>query len=343
MGRRLRIQFAQAIYHVTSLGNRREPIFTDELDYQLFLSTVAEACAKTDWQVHAFCLLPDRLHLVIETPQPNLVAGMHWLQSQYANRFNRRHRQPGHVFAGRYRAVVVESSGGYLRLACDHVHLSPAQSGLLSPEAALRTYRWSSLPALLGPPADRPAWQRADRLLNDYGVADTEPGRHQLEAQLEMLRHQDLSALFAPLHRGWCLGSPAFKAQLLARLASQAGAALDQRLLPELAEAKAQQIIQEELARHGWSAEELRRMRKGDPRKLPIVHRLRTETAVTLAWIAKHLHMGSREYLVHLLYWENRPKPRPARTPKPQTAPLPQVPEPGPVRFQFPSFDPSFD
>src|SRR5947208_10767360 len=88
MGRKLRVQYSGAIYHVMNRGDRREPIFDDDLDRQRFLQTLAEACAKTDWQVHAWCLMGNHFHLVIETPQPNLVLGMKWFLGTYTSRFN---------------------------------------------------------------------------------------------------------------------------------------------------------------------------------------------------------------------------------------------------------------
>jgi REP element-mobilizing transposase RayT len=74
-------------------GDRREPIYRDKQDYERFMQTLAEACTKANWQVHAFCLMPNHFHLVIETPQPTLVAGMKWLLGTYTGRFNRRHRE----------------------------------------------------------------------------------------------------------------------------------------------------------------------------------------------------------------------------------------------------------
>ncbi len=79
-------------------GDRREPIFKDEADRQRFVETLAEACAKTNWQVHAYVLMPNHFHLVVETPQPNLVAGMKWFLGTYTSRFNRRHKLSGHLF-----------------------------------------------------------------------------------------------------------------------------------------------------------------------------------------------------------------------------------------------------
>jgi len=90
------------MYHVMSRGDRRERIFLDDVDRQDFIKTLAEACQKTNWQVHAYCLMPNHYHLVLETREPNLVAGMAWLQSTYTIRLNHRHQLFGHVLSGRY-------------------------------------------------------------------------------------------------------------------------------------------------------------------------------------------------------------------------------------------------
>ena len=126
-------------------GDRREPIFNDDKDRLRFLDTLGEACAKTGWLVHAYCLMKNHFHLVIETPQPNLVAGMRWLLSTYTGRYNRRHKEFGHLFSGRYKALLVDGSNtGYLKTACDYVHLNPARAKLLGPDAKLHDFQWSS-------------------------------------------------------------------------------------------------------------------------------------------------------------------------------------------------------
>ncbi|MCL4786660.1 MAG: transposase [Verrucomicrobia bacterium] len=108
--------------------------------------------------------MPNHFHLVVETPQANLVAGMQWLLGAYTSRFNRRHKVFGHLFSGRYKALIVDGSGnGYSRTVCDYVHLNPSRAKLLQPEQALRDYAWSSWPEYLKPPGQRPAWLRVDR------------------------------------------------------------------------------------------------------------------------------------------------------------------------------------
>ena len=104
MDRKLRIQYPGAIYHVMNRGDRREAIFADDQDRERWLATLTEACAKTGWQVHAYCLMGNHFHLVIETP--NLVVGMKWLSGTYTSRYNRRHKEFGHLFSGRYKALI---------------------------------------------------------------------------------------------------------------------------------------------------------------------------------------------------------------------------------------------
>src|SRR5207247_2049543 len=111
MARKLRVEYADAIYHLMNRGDRREPIFKDDADRERFLETLAEACGKTQWQIHAYCLMTNHFHLVVETPQANLVAGMKWFLGTFTSRFNRRHRLSGHLFSGRYKSLVVGELG----------------------------------------------------------------------------------------------------------------------------------------------------------------------------------------------------------------------------------------
>src|SRR5262245_15428261 len=168
MARKLRLQYEGAVYHVMSRGDRRKDIFIKDQDRELFLKTLGEACDKTAWQIHAWCLMRDHFHLVIETPRANLVAGMKWFLGTYTARFNRRHRYFGHLFSGRYKSPIVDGSGnGYLRTVCDYVHLNPARAKLIKRKGHLNDYRWSSYPAYLLPRSRRPAWLRVDRVLGD--------------------------------------------------------------------------------------------------------------------------------------------------------------------------------
>jgi len=219
--RKLGVQYPGAISHVMNRGDRREPIFRDEDDHQCFLGTLGEACGKTGWQVHAYGLMLNHFHLVVETPQANLVAGMKWFLGVYTSRFNRRHTLFGHLFSGRYRALVVEGSGdGYLRTVCDYVHLNPVRAKLLRPEQALQEYPWSSYPECLKRAGQRPAWLRVDRVLGEVGIGrDDAAGRRRLAQAMEERRGKDEPGEWKAVRRGWYLGG----AQLEGRAAGTEG------------------------------------------------------------------------------------------------------------------------
>ena len=149
--RKLRLEYPGAIDRVMSRGGQREGIFLEDVDRHGFIRTLAEACLKTGWQVHALYLVRNHYHLVPETPNPNLVSGVAWLQSTYAIRLNNRHRLTGHVLGGRYKAQLAEGGGnGCPRTACDWVHLNPVRTKLLAPEDRLPAYPWSRLASAWG-------------------------------------------------------------------------------------------------------------------------------------------------------------------------------------------------
>ena len=309
MARALRIEYPGAIYHVMNRGDRREPIFRDDTDQRRFLATLAEACLKTDWQIHAYCLMQNHFHLVLETPNGNLVAGMRWFLSTYTARFNRRHKLFGHLFSGRYKALVVDGSGnGYLRTVCDYVHLNPARARLLGSGQKLKDFAWSSWPEYLKPPEDRPRWLHVDRLLGELGIPnDSVAGREQLERYLETRRAQEDGDEFKAIRRGWCLGDEEFRREILENAHARATENHHARIRRETAEQKAARILQEELEKLRWAGPELGQRAKGDAGKLRIARSLRNETAVTLKWIAKELHMGSWTHVSNLL---RQPEPR---------------------------------
>jgi len=307
VARKLRVQYVGAVYHVMNRGDRREPIFKDEEDRGRFLGTLGEACLKTGWQVHAYCVMPNHFHLVVETPRVNLVPGMKWFLGTYTSRFNRRHKLFGHLFSGRYKALIVDGSGtGYLRTVCDYVHLNPARAKLLQPEQPLREYPWSSWPDYLRTPAKRPGWLRVDRLLGEYRLAqDSVAGRRRLEEALEERRGAEEGGIgYRTIRRGWFLGEEALKKELLAQMGKGFGAHHSGTERQESAEQHAQGLIRQELDRLGWDGAELKRQPKGARRKVRIARRLRAETTMTLGWIAERLRMGSASMVSHCLRQE---------------------------------------
>jgi REP element-mobilizing transposase RayT len=304
MARKLRVEYAGAIYHVMNRGDRRELIFMDDADRQRFVDTLGEACAKTGWQVHAYVLMPNHFHVVVETPQPNLVSGMKWLLGTYTSRFNQRHKLFGHLFSGRYKSLIVDGSGsGYLKSVGDYVHLNPARAKLVAADVPLKSFAWSSWPAYLLAPSKRPAWLRVDRLLGEWGIPKDSPsGRQRLERALEERRGLEEGDEFKPIRRGWCLGEEKFRQELLTQMSERMGAEHYGEERAETAEALAELIIAEELKLGRWQEADLKTRPKGDSVKVALAARLRAETTMTVGWIAERLAMGTRGYLNHLLY-----------------------------------------
>ena len=311
MPRQVRIQFAGALYHVMARGDRREAIFRDDDDRRMFLSVLGEACGRTGWRCHAYVLMGNHYHLVIETPEPNLVAGMAWLQNTYTRRHNVKHRLWGHVFGGRYKAVLVDGeAGNYLATLIDYVHLNPARAGLADVKNGLEAFPWSSLSYYLKSPARRKAWEVATRGLDAWGRGDDVKGRRSYLEHLEQRVKQEGEAagrtlpegqsLQSTLRRGWVFGSEAFKDKLLAlaegALKKGAGRKNYQAAaeVKEHGEARAEALVQAGLGVCGLSEEALLALPRGDRRKALIALVVKAETTVPLDWIAKRLDMGAR-------------------------------------------------
>ena len=303
MARKLRVEYKGAIYHLMNRGDRREPIILDEEDSELFIKTLGEACAKTHWLVHAFCLMPNHFHLVVETPDANLVSGMKWFLGTYTSRFNRKNRLFGHLFSGRYKSLIVDGSGNqYLRTVCAYVHLNPARAKLIADKSRLKCYPWSSFPLLIQPPSKRPTWLRHERVFGDLGIQrDTTRTRRQFEQRMEVARGDAEPEGYRAIRRGWCLGNRDFRKELLDEMAEKTTVhhyGKEKRLRLE---AQTEKIVRTALDRLGWSEEDLERRRKGDPDKATIARQLKAETTMTAAWIARQLRMGSESNVRRLV------------------------------------------
>jgi REP-associated tyrosine transposase len=146
MARPLRIEFPGAVYHVTSRGNERKAIFRDDQDRRVFLDILANATRRYNWLCHAYCLMDNHYHLLIDTPDGNLSIGMRQLNGIYTQRFNQRHNRVGHLFQGRFKAVLVQKDSHLLE-ACRYVVLNPIRvKRVQKPEEWI----WSSYAATAG-------------------------------------------------------------------------------------------------------------------------------------------------------------------------------------------------
>ena len=164
MARPLRIEYPGAFYHVISRGNRREPIVTDDRDRERFISYLSRMVGQFNVLVHGYCLMTNHYHLILETPEGNLSRAVQWLNVSYATYYNRRHQYVGHLFQGRFKAVLVDA-GEYLAALSRYVHLNPVRAG-----AASRAwdYAWSSCRYFVRSQA-APDWLETNRILGGFG------------------------------------------------------------------------------------------------------------------------------------------------------------------------------
>lgn len=165
MARPIRIEFCGALYHVTSRGDRREAIYEDDADRSRFLEVLAQVVSDANWVCHAYCLMGNHYHLVIETPDKNLSKGMRQLNGVYTQTSNRRHGRVGHLFQGRYKAILVDADS-YLRELTRYVVLNPVRAGMVAEPAE---WRWSSYRATVGADVP-PPWLVIDGLLAQFGT-----------------------------------------------------------------------------------------------------------------------------------------------------------------------------
>ena len=164
MARPLRLEFTGALYHVTSRGDRREPIYEDDADRSSFLNILGRVVEDFNWIAHAYCLMGNHYHLLVETPDANLGKGMRQLNGSYTQWSNRRHHRVGHLFQGRYKAILVDKDA-YLLELCRYVVLNPVRARMAK---SPNLWRWSSYRAMMGLESD-PPWFSADAVLAQFG------------------------------------------------------------------------------------------------------------------------------------------------------------------------------
>ncbi|HVU33809.1 MAG TPA: transposase [Opitutaceae bacterium] len=278
-------------------GNYRAWVFGEEGARDAFEACLHEAAERYGWVLHAWVIMSNHYHLAVETPDANLVPGMQWLQSVYANRFNRYRGENGQLFQGRYKALLVEK-GEALGQVCHYIHLNPVRAGVV-PVAELRAYRSGSY-RLLVQPKERPSFLRVAAFLAEAGgLADTPAGWRCYEQYLAWQAAEGPAGrnrAYVNLTRGWALGTDEFKAQLVReRLADanhHAWSAADRR---EERHLRWKSALEECLCRLEHRAGELDR--KSAPWKVAIAAHLRQTMGIPNGWLAEQLEMGSAIYV----------------------------------------------
>lgn len=292
MARKPRIQYPGALYHVISRGNYRKDLFTVGKTGEQFEKALYEVCDRCEWKLHAYVIMSNHYHLALETPKGNLVEGMRWLQGTFGNRFNKFTGERGHVFQGRYKALLVEPGRSLLGLV-NYIHLNPVRAKLL-PLEQLKTYTLSSYPKYFKKTVLAPLIRKD--FLSDCVMADSLAGIRQYAKQLALQEESDPRKK-AQLHkkylRGWAIASEAYKKQLYKdfekmEVAKDWGG----RELQELNELGYERLTSQWLKKFRKTEKHIQQDKKSAAWKIDLARELRKKTSATNPWIARRLNMG---------------------------------------------------
>jgi REP element-mobilizing transposase RayT len=280
-------------------------VFETDDDRKSFVFRLGQVCGSHGWRIHAWVLMDNHFHLLLETPQANLVTGMQWLMGTYSQGWNRARLRRGHVFQGRYKSVPVTGTDAdtyYFRIVADYIHLNPARAGLAGGKRGpLTGYLWSSLPAYMK--GNGPDWLVMERVLRAFELAQDGRGRRAyvawLEARAKNAKGKIDDEATAAIRRGWYLGKETFRDRLLKLLDKATPPADGSRnrtgpALRDHGEKEAERIVRRslKLLRLAPATESLAKLPKSDRRKAAIALLLRERTNVGNGWIAARLAMG---------------------------------------------------
>jgi REP element-mobilizing transposase RayT len=163
MSRPIRLEFPDALYHITSRGDRREDIYDDDADREAFLKIFSKVIEQNNWYCYSYCLMSNHYHLLVQTPDANLSKGMHQLNGIYTQYYNRRHGLTGHLFQGRYKSILVDQDAYLLELS-RYIVLNPVKAGMVK---SVEKWVWSSYRAMVGMTSS-PEWLSSEFLLSQF-------------------------------------------------------------------------------------------------------------------------------------------------------------------------------
>ncbi len=300
------------VYHVLNRGNYRTDIFRSDKAKAAFLTCLGEACEKTGWEVHAWCLMSNHYHLALSTPNANLVDGMRWLQGTFSTRFNRMRRETGHLFQGRYKSLVVDPEGG-LGPLCHYIHLNPVRAKLC-PVSELSEYRWTSLPWLMAAKR-RPGWYQPQPALAHAGaLADTPAGRRKYLAYLGWLAEDEAERKkqrFTEMSKGWIIGTSDFAKTMIKENQELVGRG---RRMAAATQATREALWEEDLtfllAKLRRTPADLVQASKSADWKRALAATLKARTTATNRWLGETLNMGGlHEVSRQASAWQRQPDP----------------------------------
>lgn len=320
MARSLRIERANGVYHVINRGNYRQDLFINEGAHRSFEKCLFEACEKCGWILEGHCVLTNHFHLVIRTPKGNLIYGMKWLQSTFANRYHRFGKVHGKLFQGRYKSLIVEEDS-YLGSLLHYVHLNPVRAGICK-VAHLSEYRWSSYWYLRNA-GSRPAFlDPTGALFAAGGLSDNRRGHRSYEQYLQWLNEDEAARkemAFDKMCRGWALGSRDFKQKLLQSEGLLKEGSFEQlrfegKELKEANELIWENTLERAVQALGKSKVDIAGEKKSASWKIWVASVLKRKTSAPSTWIARRLNMGAPQLVgvyVNRLHKELERQPNP--------------------------------
>lgn len=289
----MRIEYSGAVYHVLNRGNYRQELFSVPGSAGSFEGTLFDCCSRFGWRLYAYVVMPNHYHCCIKTKDANLAAGMQWLQSTFANRFNRFVHDHGHVFQGRYKALLVEEGASLLRVV-NYIHLNPVRAGLET-VATLKRYSHSSFPRFFT--AKRPACLDAGDWLAEAGDLKLTPaGMRCYHKSLKFAIESDpqkRSDLYRELCRGWYIGTREGRKALLKDIEVGTWAKDRHDLLSDFGQARAEILLQEGLSRLGKEERDLASNRKLASWKVVLAGWIKLQCGVSNRWLSESLRMGN--------------------------------------------------
>jgi REP element-mobilizing transposase RayT len=289
-------------------GNNGQEIFCTDDGRRLFLATLDEVCTQTEWCIHAYVLMSNHYHLLMETPEPNLVEGMRWFQSTYTQRFNAMFQRRGHLYQGRYKAIPVQTDprhGGleYFKKISTYIHLNPFRAQLCGEgcSESLQSYRWSSYPYYTGRYRKRPDWLVREKVFQVWGLQEGDADTHRsyrqaLERKMKCSQNPEAGRqgeFEKQVKHGWFIGSEAFRSALEPYLQGKEGRdTLRGAQRRDHGVAEAERLIQAGLKALHLSEQEIVESKAVRIEKQALVWLLKSYTTVRVIWIAERLRMG---------------------------------------------------
>lgn len=294
MARKLRIEEKGGLYHVINRGNYRGWVFRSEGARVEFEKALFEACERAGWVLHAYAIMGNHYHLALETSEGNLSEGMRWLQSTFANRFNRHRNTQGRLFQGRFKSLQVENRE---RLAwlCHYIHLNPVRAEVCT-VAELKNHRWCSSWFWRRAKA-RPGFLNLETCLSNAGsLADTRAGWTRYERYLSWLNTVEAEQKrmeFAKMSKGWALGTRDFKKTVAEKhLRGHAHLRLEQKDAREARQLYWESRLERCLKVLRKKPEMAAAAAKSAPWKIAIAAHMKERLLCSNAWLAEQLNMG---------------------------------------------------